>query len=223
MFASGDQRISLGVKTSPPISSFGLTLVVPSGVELRPGRVTVAFGDTAPLDAVLREQGKLRSGGTLMIISLERPVLQPLLAAKTLSVKAGRKTLTFVTGGVDGGRILGDCENDLFKRWGVDPQETESHVAVKAIPAPDIANWIRNADYPSAARKAGIQGTTTMLWRIEANGRIEDCRIIESSGSALLDDKACEVLKLRGRYQPARDDQGRAMPMWQRRVSRWRL
>ena len=44
---------------------------------------------------------------------------------------------------------------------------------------------------------------------VTASGRVEDCRISQSSGSRALDITTCELIERRFRYAPARDRFGR--------------
>ncbi len=68
---------------------------------------------------------------------------------------------------------------------------------------------IRDRDYPREARDAGIQGNLTTRYVIGTDGRIADCRVVKSSGSALLDAATCRLVTDRFRYRPARDASGR--------------
>lgn len=78
------------------------------------------------------------------------------------------------------------------------------------------ARWasgsITNRDYPKAARKAGIGGAVTVHFDVGADGRVENCRVMVSSGSSLLDDTTCDLIEARFRYTPARDANGTAIP-----------
>jgi protein TonB len=68
---------------------------------------------------------------------------------------------------------------------------------------------IRDRDYPRAARDAGIGGDLTTRYVIGTDGRIADCRVVKSSGSAVLDAATCRIVTERFRYRPARDASGR--------------
>lgn len=45
-------------------------------------------------------------------------------------------------------------------------------------------------EYPAAARRNGIEGTTLLALRIDLSGSVTDVRVVASSGSALLDEAA---------------------------------
>ena len=78
------------------------------------------------------------------------------------------------------------------------------------------ARWasgsITNRDYPKAARKAGVGGAVTVHFDVRADGRVENCRVMVSSGAALLDESTCQLIEARFRYTPARDSNGTAVP-----------
>lgn len=63
-------------------------------------------------------------------------------------------------------------------------------------------------DYPSAAVRAGEQGTVAFQLRVGTHGRVADCRITASSGSETLDSATCRILAERAVFEPARDPWG---------------
>lgn len=66
-------------------------------------------------------------------------------------------------------------------------------------------------DYPAAARRDRAQGRVGFALAIDANGRVNGCRITASSGSGALDSTTCRILRSRARYAPARDARGVAV------------
>jgi protein TonB len=76
-------------------------------------------------------------------------------------------------------------------------------------PARWVRGRIRDSDYPSEASRTGTQGSLTTRYVIGPTGRITDCTVIKSSGSAVLDETTCRLVMQRYRYEPARDAQGR--------------
>lgn len=71
---------------------------------------------------------------------------------------------------------------------------------------------IRDSDYPRAAGENGIGKTIVLQFDVETNGRVSGCKVLESSGSAILDDATCRLVEKRYRYEPSRDAQGTAVP-----------
>jgi protein TonB len=54
--------------------------------------------------------------------------------------------------------------------------------------------------YPEQARRLGIEGTVTLFVELTADGRVEDVRIVESSGHAILDNAAIKGFYAVGRF-----------------------
>lgn len=68
---------------------------------------------------------------------------------------------------------------------------------------------IKDSDYPRGPLEAGIGGTTVARVVVSVTGRVDDCIVTRSSGNAELDNATCRVIRLRYRYRPGRDAQGR--------------
>jgi protein TonB len=66
----------------------------------------------------------------------------------------------------------------------------------------------RMEDYPAAARRASQEGVAAFRVIVGPDGRVSDCFITGTSGSAALDEATCNVMYLRARYRPARDAAG---------------
>ena len=87
----------------------------------------------------------------------------------------------------------------------------------------DPAQWITDADYPPAAQRDEREGTSAITWEINAQGRVENCRVTSSSGSSDLDDAACKLITRRGKYSPALDENGAPMRSSASRRVKWVL
>lgn len=85
------------------------------------------------------------------------------------------------------------------------------------------ADWVAPEDYPPQAMRAGEFGTTTTRLTVGTNGRVQECAIKQSSGSALLDEATCAALTNRARFEPARDARGRPVIGTYRKRVRWTL
>ena len=95
--------------------------------------------------------------------------------------------------------------------------------AVRAQQRANLASYIRDNDYPPTAMRANQQGTVTFLMAIGADGRLTDCIVTGSSGSAELDSATCRIMKSRARFTPARDAQGNPTGDFQSGLIRWSL
>ena len=87
-------------------------------------------------------------------------------------------------------------------------------------PRPISRSWF---NYPPAALRNEEQGTVAYEADIGPDGRVTACRIISSSGSALLDSETCQQTTLRGRFHPARDAAGVAVAGTYRGTAGWSL
>lgn len=57
-------------------------------------------------------------------------------------------------------------------------------------------------EYPELALRYGLQGRLTLQFIISGNGRLEQLRLIRSSGSQLLDDEALRAIKAASPFPP---------------------
>ena len=75
----------------------------------------------------------------------------------------------------------------------------------------NLAGLFSGDDYPIDALRMEQQGRTTVRLRINAKGKVSNCSVVASSGSASLDRKTCAILSRRARFTPARDSSGNAV------------
>lgn len=78
-------------------------------------------------------------------------------------------------------------------------------------------------DYPAAALRAGEEGTAEFRAVVGPEGRVTECTITSSSGSASLDAATCEIMRTRARFTPARDEHGNAISDTINSRIRWTL
>lgn len=88
-------------------------------------------------------------------------------------------------------------------------------------PVGDPGSWINTKDYPSGENARGMGGITSVILVVSKSGEVTDCRVGASSGSATLDATACALLKIRGRFKPARDAEGKPIESTYNNRVRW--
>ena len=66
-----------------------------------------------------------------------------------------------------------------------------------------------NEEYPQEALEKRQQGIVLVDLTVGKDGRVSDCQVVVSPGSAALSTATCDAFVTRGRFKPARDDQGR--------------
>jgi protein TonB len=81
--------------------------------------------------------------------------------------------------------------------------------AGRGIPARWLSGRIHDRDYPRAAYERGIGGTVYLRFTVAPSGRVSDCTVTRSSGSAALDETTCRLIVQRFRYRPARNAEGK--------------
>lgn len=75
-------------------------------------------------------------------------------------------------------------------------------------PCGNESQWTVESDYPEDARRNGSQGTARVDLAIDGKGKITACKLKKSSGTKSLDQATCTLMRSRGRYLPARDEDG---------------
>ncbi len=88
----------------------------------------------------------------------------------------------------------------LAKTWSQDPIERD-----------DFRGMVQAEDYPVEMVSAGEQASISLLLKIDAQGRIEDCRAYELQGDRRWEKVVCPLLRKRAKITPARDFAGRSV------------
>ena len=87
----------------------------------------------------------------------------------------------------------------------------------------NLASYISNDDYPASALQAREQGQVEFTLDVGPDGRVTQCAVAQSSGSAALDSTTCRIMRSRARFTPARDLAGNPVPDRMRGRIGWRL
>jgi TonB family protein len=86
-----------------------------------------------------------------------------------------------------------------------------------------LQGLIRGDDYPPEALRTNAQGKVGILIRVGREGAVADCIVEQSSGSAILDARTCEIVRERGKFTAARDRHGRSVASEIRTGITWRI
>lgn len=89
---------------------------------------------------------------------------------------------------------------------GPGPKPVAEAIAAKARNNP--GEWITEADYKTSWINRGMAGSAGFRLQVGANGRVEGCQIIRSTGHAALDEATCALVTRRARFDPARNGDG---------------
>lgn len=103
------------------------------------------------------------------------------------------------------------------------PSPSPSFTPRAAKPLGMPGKWVSDADYPAGALHRGQQGASAFELAIGPDGRVRDCRITRSSGSADLDAATCAKVSERASFTPARDAHGDLVAGSFSGVIRWRI
>lgn len=80
---------------------------------------------------------------------------------------------------------------------------------------------LKDSDYPTGLGEGGISGTVTVRYLVIETGRVQTCEIIKSSGSPLLDETTCRLIRERFRFEPSRDAAGHPIAAYMRENHSW--
>lgn len=83
--------------------------------------------------------------------------------------------------------------------------------------------WVRYEDYPAEAVRQAWNGRAAFSLLVDKGGAVKSCTITQSSGHTILDQKTCEILMLRARFEPAKDGSGSPIESIYSSGFTWRL
>jgi len=89
-------------------------------------------------------------------------------------------------------------------------------------PPVHIAGALSNADYARAGLPRGAQGTVVIGFRVRADGGVDGCHTVRSSGYAAIDTATCRLVEQRFRFRPARDSAGHPVDYAENTDFTWR-
>ena len=117
---------------------------------------------------------------------------------------------------------LEKCQQQTIAALGADPAEI-ARIAEKATPQTSQERWFSAETYPAEARRRREQGRVVSFIAISGDGRVSDCKVIDSSRSEALDAATCPGFIKRSSWKPARDAQGQPVASHQVMVVNWQL
>jgi protein TonB len=79
-------------------------------------------------------------------------------------------------------------------------------------PPRQIGGSIQGAALPRGLDETGFEGTVSVRYIVEPNGRATDCQVTRSSGNRAIDIATCRQIERRFRFRPSLDGQGRPVP-----------
>lgn len=201
-FGEGTQRTIFALKSAPYSDTTRLLIVVPSAAARGAqgdAKVTLSGGYVPEFSYY----ASVTSNGTrVTAIDLPRDTLDSLAKGDSITIKAGKWVALILrpTGFDKVMKPLDECESDLLASWGFDKA---AQAAVATRPKGRLRGVFQPNDYPNKELEAGIGGTVGVRLRVETDGKVSECVVVEPSGAPGLDKQTCAVARRRARYSPA--------------------
>jgi TonB family protein len=158
--------------------------------------------------------GPARSEATrfVSVLVVDPNFIQEFSSASTVSVshpKLGQISVT-LRSPASVVEALRKCDDEKMMQWGIDPVAWHA-LRRPPIPLSDFRLWIAPESYRLSAL-SNPNGQAVVQFTVEKDGTIEGCRGIDRSVPYQLSDAACAGVTKRGRFSPALDNQGNAVP-----------
>lgn len=230
-FGGEGNRHVLFFEQGGPASYFGFTVAGPQLERFRSARIAIRFGEHPVIEVGQHFTGTVESFGPALIYSgmvfvrdgaqntgfgqrlCSLPEIDLVQAAKVtkISIRKSKREVIFNTGKLtEPVNVLNQCAQCLLNSWGLD---LERHRTVKRIPI-----WINEytvaraiqASYPESALSKGEQAIIRMRVIVDENGKVAECKLIETTLAKSLDSPACTAMR-RARFEPALDRNGQPM------------
>jgi TonB family protein len=151
-------------------------------------------------------RGLIDSAGSRLVFELGRGVSFDLTRA---DVESGRD-------------MLRNCEAQIVSEWGIDAAQ----LAVIATPPEAIEQSTDPLPFGGHSFQdvsGGAVQTVIVLNDIGKDGRVRDCKVVESSRNPGLDAATCRIFVDKVRYRPARNSANRPVHSWITAIIDWTL
>lgn len=162
--------------------------------------------DGAPIEAPALT-GRLPSGSPLLAFgALGSKFIDRLALADQIRVTQDARTVLTLDLTDSGSAVaaLRDCLSQRLAAWGMDPG---ARARMRSLPEP-IGTPFSGNDYPLGAMREDAQGMVIARLMIGTDGRVADCAVLRTSGSADLDSRTCHVYRHEARFRPAIGEDG---------------
>lgn len=103
-------------------------------------------------------------------------------------------------------KTLEDCTADLKRYWNLGG-EKDGRISTPS--KGDIRHLFSADDYPADAVKRNQSGHTQFILLIDQAGKVAGCDVVVASGIPVLDTMGCQVIRDRGKFTPALDENGK--------------
>jgi outer membrane biosynthesis protein TonB len=115
--------------------------------------------------------------------------------------------------------------SDRYLTWEASANATDagSSKASAAKASPDAGRWVTTDDLPRGLMQPDEVVVSHFVLTVSAKGDVTNCDILLPSARPELDRRACQLIILRGKYKPARDQDGKPTQGVDWRSVRWQV
>ena len=210
-YGSGENQITLGFRPGPLSDYIRIAILFPDTSRIARGKAQIRFDGGEAVPAPFMSGPTKTEGAYILLVDTKRSELHGFEAAKTMSIAAGKFAFNLALPDLTKAMAaLKECEKDLLVSWGMD-RELIAQLATMPSIRNGIASIFSTDDYPSAAVRESLQGTSGIRFWVSKDGKPSDCKIVETSGTKVLDQQSCGVVLRRGKFDPARTIKGDAI------------
>lgn len=122
--------------------------------------------------------------------------------AEQVRVVGGAKPVSVTVRGTDKAMAaIQQCIDEALPGWGIDPKLLAG--LRKPVTTIDDHPVVTGDDYPREALDKNIQGSVVIRLHVDSKGLVQDCAVMVSSGSKLLDNPTCILALAKGKFDPA--------------------
>jgi TonB family protein len=119
-------------------------------------------------------------------------------------------------------KVMNDCVVSLRKHWNVGDTDVPNP-ALRESSKGDLSRIFKPEDFPDVAVLENNSGSASVAILISELGKVADCTVIGSSGSAALDGQSCYAIASRARFTPAVGLDGKPAKSGYRQRITWRI
>jgi len=205
--AEADRPYATAFVSIPGLSKMHIALVPQAGGTFPAGVTDVALLPGGTRFHIIREDTR---GGSVPIQRLyDLPVefADQLTGAEALELRSGARAVGRVplAGVRDALAVYRRCLTEVSTEWGIDEAAL---TALRHRPNSTNRLGFHAEDYPPQLLNSAVQGRVIMRIDVSTEGRATACVPVATSGSPIIDRRACEVALLRARFTPGIDSNG---------------
>ncbi|WP_447764760.1 energy transducer TonB [Sphingopyxis panaciterrae] len=226
-FAAGDQRLVMQVQPNLYSTTHSFKLASETALAgSREGMIAFTLGESAPhkyyamLEATADGRQRVLRWTTEKALSFAELVAGDQMVR--IDAAAGFNGMIHWQGAKKAFAALRACQDQVASAKGEDAAARRAYKR-DLEPLGNPGRWVTNDDYPTKARTKMLEGDTGFRLTVDKMGAITHCEIISSSGFPILDERTCELLKMRAKFAPSLDASGEPVADTYSNRVRWQL